>query len=87
MFGFLAMMVKLSVFSSIEVCFLPCGHTHEDVDAMFSRFAFQVNLVRFSLLQIFKQACYTIPDLQDRLRASSAGDKVNPGTTRPYIYR
>lgn len=42
MFGFLAMLVSFEIFSSVEVCFLPGGHTHEDVDSMFSRFVFQV---------------------------------------------
>ena len=42
MFGFLAVLVFFGTFQSVEVSFLPVGHTHEDVDAMFSRFVFQV---------------------------------------------
>ena len=51
MFGFLAMLRQLDIFDSVEVCFLPVGHTHEDVDAMFSRFVFQVSFsVTYGLL-------------------------------------
>ena len=42
MFGFLGMLQAFHVFETVECHFLPAGHTHEDVDAMFSRFAFQV---------------------------------------------
>jgi hypothetical protein len=37
--GFLALLVENGVFERIYVCFLPVGHTHEDIDQMFSRFA------------------------------------------------
>lgn len=51
MFGFLAMLRQLDIFDSVEVCFLPVGHTHEDVDAMFSRFVFQVSFsITYGLL-------------------------------------
>jgi hypothetical protein len=38
-FAFLALLVEHGVFERIYVCFLPVGHTHEDIDQMFSRFA------------------------------------------------
>lgn len=37
MFGFLGYLVQLGVFKVIVVSFLPVGHTHEDIDQMFSR--------------------------------------------------
>ena len=37
--AFLALLVEHGVFERIYVCFLPKGHTHEDIDQMFSRFA------------------------------------------------
>jgi general stress protein 26 len=37
--AFLALLVHHGVFERIYVCFLPVGHTHEDIDQMFSRFA------------------------------------------------
>ena len=37
--GFLSLLVENGVFERIYVCFLPVGHTHEDIDQMFSRFA------------------------------------------------
>jgi hypothetical protein len=36
MFGFLAMLVERGIFKEIEVNFLPVGHTHEDIDTVFS---------------------------------------------------
>ena len=36
MFAFLAMLVERGIFKEIEVNFLPVGHTHEDIDAVFS---------------------------------------------------
>ena len=36
---YLASLVEEEVFDEIVVSFLPVGHTHEDVDQMFSRFA------------------------------------------------
>jgi hypothetical protein len=37
--GFLHILVERKVFKKIKLSFLPKGHTHEDVDQMFSRFA------------------------------------------------
>jgi hypothetical protein len=37
--AFLSLLVHHGVFERIYVCFLPVGHTHEDIDQMFSRFA------------------------------------------------
>ena len=38
-FAFCALLVELGVFRKIKVSFLMVGHTHEDVDQMFSRFS------------------------------------------------
>ena len=38
-FAFLALLVHHNVFDKVIVSFLPVGHTHEDIDQMFSRFA------------------------------------------------
>ena len=37
--AFLALLVGWKVFENVYVNFLPVGHTHEDIDQMFSRFA------------------------------------------------
>lgn len=58
MFGFLAVLVLLGIFESVEVSFLPIGHTHEDVDAMFSRFVFQVILEIFYSVDLQKGMLY-----------------------------
>jgi hypothetical protein len=39
MFAFLSWLVHLGWFLEVVVSFLPCGHTHVDVDQMFSTFA------------------------------------------------
>ena len=37
LFGFLGLLIKEDVFEKIIVSFLPVGHTHEDIDQLFSR--------------------------------------------------
>mgnify|MGYP001568344885 CR=1 FL=1 len=37
--AYLAYLVKQRMFSEVELSFLPVGHTHEDVDQMFSKFS------------------------------------------------
>ena len=32
-------LIQQNLFKTIELSFLPVGHTHEDIDQMFSRFA------------------------------------------------
>ena len=39
LFGFLHHLVHHGVFQKIIISYLPVGHTHEDIDQMFSRFA------------------------------------------------
>ena len=41
-FSFLAFLVQRGVFSKVKISFLPVGHTHEDIDQMFSRFAIKL---------------------------------------------
>ena len=36
---FCACLVQLGVFKKVKISFLPVGHTHEDIDQMFSRFS------------------------------------------------
>ena len=38
MHGFLAALTQLGLFEMVDISYLPTGHTHEDVDALFSRF-------------------------------------------------
>jgi hypothetical protein len=39
LFGYLGGLIARGVFDEILVSFLPVGHTHEDIDALFSRFS------------------------------------------------
>ena len=35
--GFMSLLVELKVFKKVKISFLMVGHTHEDVDQVFSR--------------------------------------------------
>lgn len=39
MVGFLVALVERGLFDSIELGFLPVGHTHDEIDSWFSRIA------------------------------------------------
>jgi hypothetical protein len=39
MMGFFALLVQMKVFQKVKFSLLPVGHTHEDIDQMFSRFS------------------------------------------------
>ena len=38
-FGYCGLLVKCGLFKEVNVHFLPVGHTHEDIDQLFSRIA------------------------------------------------
>jgi hypothetical protein len=66
---FLAFLVRLmanSVFVLIEVMFLRVGHTHEDVDQMFSCFSRKLR----------KQPAYSLPDLISAMKKYSPEPKI-----------
>ncbi|XP_074659473.1 uncharacterized protein LOC141912156 [Tubulanus polymorphus] len=42
-FAFLHMLVQMRIFDKIKVSFLMVGHTHEDIDQLFSRFSTYLN--------------------------------------------
>jgi hypothetical protein len=45
LFGYLSLLIEYGVFISIEVSYLPVGHTHEDIDQFFSRIAVWLRFV------------------------------------------
>jgi hypothetical protein len=58
--AFLALLVEHGIFERVYVCFLPVGHTHEDIDQMFSRFAIALRnrnmLSRQDMTDVIKSA-------------------------------
>jgi hypothetical protein len=58
--AFLKLLVEHGVFERIYVCFLPVGHTHEDIDQMFSRIAIALRgrnmLSRMEMTRVIRQA-------------------------------
>lgn len=62
--SFLEMMVSLGVFDSVEVGFLPVGHTHEDVDQVFSQTSARLRV----------HDAITLQDLQYELRQTNKGN-------------
>ena len=43
MVSYLSMLIEVGMFDKIKMCFLPVGHTHEDIDQAFSRIAVYLN--------------------------------------------
>ena len=66
MWGFLGSLVELGLCPEVELSFLPVGHTHDDIDAFFSRIAAQIR----------SRKCLTLDDLRDRIRNSSLNTEV-----------
>jgi hypothetical protein len=60
--GFMALLVQVGIFEKIVISFLPVGHTHEDIDQIFSRLAIHLRKHnarnQFELLDCLK-AAYT----------------------------
>jgi hypothetical protein len=57
-------LVRAGVFEEIYVSFLPVGHTHEDIDQMFSRFAIVIRyhdtVTLDEMAEVFRQAYVTV---------------------------
>ena len=62
LFAYLSMLVARGVFKTIQLGFLMVGHTHEDIDALFSRFSEKLRVTQ----------TYTLPHLMDTLRTCSS---------------
>lgn len=55
-FAFLCLLVELEVFEKVKVSFLMVGHTHEDIDQMFSRISTRINRLNiYTLDDLIKQ--------------------------------
>ena len=62
LFAYLSLLVARGVFKIVQLGFLMVGHTHEDIDAMLSRFSEKLRVTQ----------TYTLPHLMDTLRTSSS---------------
>ena len=61
LFAYLSLLVARGVFKTIQLGFVMVGHTHEDIDAMFSIFSQKLRVGQN----------FTLPHLMDTLRTSS----------------
>ena len=56
--------MRAGVFEEIYVSFLPVGHTHEDIDQMFSRFAMVIRVrdtvTLYEMAEVFQEAYITV---------------------------
>ncbi|XP_052789179.1 uncharacterized protein LOC128223807 [Mya arenaria] len=70
--GFLALLVQAGIFKKIKLSFLMVGHTHEDIDQLFSRFSTNVRdkmiMTLDSLMQCFER-CYRPTPTGDHFRS------------------
>ncbi|XP_052692810.1 uncharacterized protein LOC128171098 [Crassostrea angulata] len=93
--GFLCWLVEIGVFKKIKVSFLMVGHTHEDIDQVFSRFSSLLSrrsaLTLTKLITAFER-CYTpVPTgiRTDRVyNISEALDLENiSGHSKPHAFK
>jgi len=77
-FGFLSMMVALSIVKVVEISFLMVGHTHEDIDGIFGNIA-QI-LMKYNALHLLA--------LMERIKQSLKDGSVHPCLlTKVYDYK
>jgi hypothetical protein len=72
--GFCSMLIAERLFETVEVFFLPVGHTHQDVDQAFS-------LVSKKLKE---SGAYTVPHLMRKAMDSWTGEHKHIGSDRKY---
>ena len=65
-FAFLSLLVAKGIFKQVYVGFLMVGHTHEDVDAMFSKFSESMRV----------KDAFTLPQMMDIFHNSYSGHPV-----------
>ena len=58
LFAYLSLLVAKGVFKTVHLGFLMVGHTHEDIDAMFSRFSKRLQ----------KEMTFTFPHLMEHFQ-------------------
>ena len=66
--AYLATLIVLGIYKKIKMCFLPVGHTHEDIDQAFSRISMHLRRV----------SAFTFPDLLTQVRNSFKSALMTP---------
>ncbi len=72
MLAYLATLVNLGIYKKIKMCFLPVGHTHEDIDQAFSRISMHFRRV----------SAFTFPDLLTQVRNSFKSSLMVPNVVQ-----
>ena len=72
--GFCGMLIAERLFETVEVLFLPVGHTHQDVDQVFSLVS----------KKLHESGAYTVPHLMKKAMDSWKGPHKNVGSARKY---
>src|SRR5438128_2105853 len=68
--AYLDSLVDRQVFEEVQLSFLPVGHTHEDIDQLFSRISIHLRRVDCLTYKQFRQAmarCYSPHPLVERI--------------------
>lgn len=92
--AYLGELVRVGVFSEVYVSFLPVGHTHEDIDQMFSRFAMAIRVhdtvTMDEMAEVFTQAYLTVegfrPAVSTVHSVANISDHVDPITSDWSLY-
>ncbi|XP_053384146.1 uncharacterized protein LOC128550076 [Mercenaria mercenaria] len=95
--GFLCLLVEKDIFKKVKLSFLMVGHTHEDIDQMFSRFSVRLRrtpaMTLDKLMSIFEKCttpkplsveCDNVYNVTEWLQ-----EYLNPisGQSRPHVFR
>ena len=70
--AYLATLINIGIYKKIKMCFLPVGHTHEDIDQAFSRISMHLRRV----------SAFTFPDLLKEVKRSFTSSLMTPCVTQ-----
>ena len=68
-FTYLSYLIKCKIFNKIEISFLPVGHTHEDIDQLFSRISTYIEyrdiITMNDMFEHIHNSCIYKPDVTE----------------------